>query len=116
MNIIFFILGLVCTGIIAFLNVVADGLTGLFLLPLSFSIAVVFSNNTLGYAKDSFGLLILYSLIILRYLVSPVLIALSGTLVPNVSTSAMGLQFAIFIMIVEIFVVVTAINSTWKPV
>jgi hypothetical protein len=116
MNIIFFILGLVCTGIIAFLNVVADGLTGLFLLPLSFSIAVVFSNNTLGYAKDSFGLLILYSLIILRYLVSPVLIALSGTLVPNVSTSAMGLQFAIFIMIVELFVVVTAINSTWKPV
>ena len=116
MKIIFFILGLACTGIIAFSNVVADGLTGLFLLPLSFSIAVVICNNAIGYAKDSFGLLILYSLILLRYLVSPVLIALSGTLAPNVSTSAMGLQFAIFIMIVELFVVVTAINSTWKPV
>ncbi len=115
MNIIFFILGLVCSGIIAFSNVVADGLTWLFLLPLAFSIAVVFSNNAVCYSKDSFGILILYALIILRYLVSPVLIALSGTLVPNVSTSVMGLQFAIFIMIVELFVVVIAINSIWKP-
>jgi len=116
MNTIFFILGLACTGIIAFSNVVADGLAGLFLLPLSFSIAVALSKNAGCYAKDSFGLLILYALIILRYLVSPVMIALSGALVPNVSTSAQGLQFAIFIMIVELFVVVTTINLIWKPV
>lgn len=115
-KIVFFILGLVCTGVVGFSNVVAKGLDAFFLLPLSFSIACLFFHNVIVYAKGSFGLLILYALIVLRYLVSPVLTALSGNLVPNVSTSVSGLRFAIFIMIVELFVVVIAINKIWKPI
>ena len=115
-KIVFYILGLVCTGLVGFSNVVADGLGAFFLLPLSFTVACMLSHNTIVYAKDSFGLLILYGLITLRYLVSPVLTALSGNLVPNVSTSASGLRYAVLFMIVELFVVVIAINVIWKPV
>ena len=116
MNQIFFILGLLGTGVVFLSNVVADGLAELFLLPLSFSIAMLFSKNAVGYLKDSFGLSILYALLILRYLISPMLIARSGTLISNVSTSPTGLRFAVFVMILELFVVVIAINATWKPV
>ena len=115
-KIIFVILGLVCMGLVGFSNVVADGLSAFFLLPLSFAVACMFSYNAIAYAKDSFGLLILYGLITLRYLVSPVLTALSGKLVPNVSTSVSGLRYAVLFMIVELFVVVIAINVIWKPV
>ena len=115
-KILFVIVGLVCTGLVGFSNVVADGLEAFFLLPLSFAVACMFSHNAIAFAKDSFGLLILYGLIILRYLVSPVLTALSGNLVPNVSTSASGLRYAVLFMIVELFVIVIAINVIWKPV
>lgn len=113
-QVVFVTLGLVSTGIVGSATFGANGLEWLFLLPLSFSIACALSRHVIGYARDSFGLVILYGLLILRYVVSPSLIAVSGSLVSSVSTSASGLRFAIFIMITELVIVVSAVRVVWK--
>lgn len=105
-----------CSIFVGFAGTVKTGLEMLFLLPLAFAIGCFFSQKAIIYAKDSFGLIILYGLIVLRYLVTPVLITLSGNLVPNLSLSADGLLFAIAIMIIELFIVIISINIIWKPV
>lgn len=110
------VLSLFCTAFVGFSGNAENGLSILFLLPLSFSVACFFSQKAITYAKDSFGLLILYALMILRYLVSPVLITLSGSLVPNLSRSCEGISYAVFIMIIELFAVLISINIVWKPV
>jgi hypothetical protein len=68
------------------------------------------------YAKNSFGLLLLYSLLILRYLVTPCLIAQSGELVKGLSLSTDTVHFAIITMLLELFTVVISINLIWRQV
>lgn len=111
------IFSLLCTFIVALSDTVEHGLEGLFLLPLSFFlISVLIPRHVIAYALDSFGLLILYALMVLRYLVSPVLISLSGTLVSNLCHSPASLWYAVIIMVIELVTVTASVLICWKPI
>lgn len=94
--------------------VVEQGLEMLFLLPLTLSVASLLFGDVFGYYKKNIALFIIYFVIALRYLVSPMLISLTGHTVSTLNPSIMGYKFAIVMMIVELFVILISIKIFWK--
>lgn len=115
-NMVLIILSMACTVFVIIESPDKMGLNWLFLLPLAFTIACFMSKRILIFAKNSLGLLLLCSLLILRYLVSPFLIAQSRELVTGLSLTTEAVHYAIIIMIFELFTVVISINFVWKEV
>lgn len=115
----FFVIGtLVCFSCVAVVAVrpqARDGLGGLFLLPLGASLCCFFFSDMLARWKESLGLSILLTTVATRYVVSPVLIALSGHTVSNLSPSAAGYRFAILMSLLELFTVFITLKLIWKP-
>jgi hypothetical protein len=93
-----------------------DGLEMLFLLPAALALGSALLGDVFRYWKDSVGLLILYGLICVRYLITPMLIAVSGNTVALVNPSKEGYLFALIMMVVELFVVLISISLVWKPI
>lgn len=110
------IVSMACTVFVAIKSPTDMGLDLLFLLPLAFTMVCFISKKALMNASDSFGLILLYALIILRYLVTPCLIAQSGGLVPGLSLTTETVYSAIMTMVLELFTVVIAINLVWRQV
>lgn len=110
------IISLVCTIFVGVIAPTIQGLEYLFVLPLTFFMICIFSGKIITYYKNSPGLAILYLLIVLRYLISPLFIALSGTLVNGLMISPTSLRFSIFIMVIELITVYVSIRIIWRPV
>ena len=112
----FTIVSMACTIFVVIKSPTEMGLYLLFLLPLAFTIVCFISKKELIFARDSFGLILLYSLLILRYLVTPFLIVQSGELVTSLSLTTETVYFAIITMILELFTIVISINLIWRQV
>lgn len=107
---------LACTIFVGIIAPTIQGLEYIFTLPLAFFIICIFSGKIITYYKNSPGLAILYLLIVLRYLISPLFITLSGTLVNGLMISPTSLRFSIFIMVIELITVYVSIRIIWRPV
>lgn len=107
----FIIVGLLSASYISAFKEDNSGLRYLFFLPLAFSLSCFsMSFSIFDIFKKSFGIQILYLLMTLRYVISPALIKMSGVLVMNLSTSNSGIQFAIFMMILELVAITIALQ------
>lgn len=94
-------------------DVTQDGLGMLFLLPLCFSLTIFVFWTEYYYCANSFGLVILYASSFVRYVISPVLIVASNSVVSTIKARASDYHYAIFVEIFELFVVMIAIRLIW---
>ena len=105
--------GLVITVICALNPAVRQGYELLFLLPLSFSIVRIFFWKAFSYWKDSIALVLIFASIYVRYLITPLVMAVSGTCISTFTAQPEYYQLAIFIQIYELLVVLAAISYIW---
>jgi hypothetical protein len=93
-----------------------EGLEFLWLLPLSFAICLLLFSKIIDCHKGGVGLKILYVIIIIRYIVSPVLITVTKEVTGSlwIFPSSDGYHFAIAISIVELFVCCITIKYFWE--
>lgn len=93
-----------------------DGLRLLWLLPFTFSICILFFSKIIDYHKDGVGLKILYSIILIRYILSPVLIAITDGAVGNgwIGSSSEGYQFAVLVSVIELLICCLTISLCWR--
>lgn len=92
---------------------VRDGLEALFLLPISFSVCCFLFSRTFRYWKDSIALTIIFVSIYVRYLVTPLLIALSGTCVSTFMPTPESYRIALVVQIFELVVTLAVIDYIW---
>lgn len=90
-----------------------NGLEGLFLLPLTFALTCAFGGQYISYCRKSVGGLTLLLIMVLRYVITPVLICLSNSVVPGLNVSSAGFRWAILMMIIELITIVMASNYYW---
>lgn len=111
-----FLVSIICFAIsifVAFCDVPKEGLSLLFLLPLSFAISFLFFAKEYSYCTDSFGLMIVYAECFVRYIITPCLIVISQSVVDTLYASNEDYLYAIIVEIFEIFVVMLAIRYIW---
>lgn len=102
-SVILIIVGLISTIYVALNTPNQDGTTFFFLLPLSFTVCVVLFKKIIPYHRRGFGLKVIYSVIVVRYIIIPILTCYIGSF-SNGSYSEKGYEYGIFIQIVELFV------------
>ena len=90
-----------------------EGLQFLFLLPLSFSLSLLIFGREFSYCKDSFGLTILYLSGAVRYVVTPILIALSASTVSTLRADSSDYSYAIIVELFELLAVLLTICFLW---
>lgn len=113
-QIILFLTGLICAHYIKNNEVARKGLEYLWLVPLSFSICVLFFKQIIPYHKNGIGLKILYLIIIIRYLVSPYLISTTQYIhFARLTVSADSYRLAVFVTIIELVVACATIRYFW---
>lgn len=83
----------------------------LFLLPLSFTICCAFFRNILPYHRGGFGLKVLYSVILVRYVVIPVVTCVTGSYSSLGIYSDSAYSYGIFMQVLELFVTCIVIKS-----
>ena len=107
----------VAAGIIAALvcgmGTVKEGLELLFLLPVAFAVCSLLFLRAFSYWRDNVAFVIIFATIWVRYVVTPVLMTLSGTALTTVSPSPGYYRLAIFIQIFELFAALTIIDYVW---
>ncbi len=106
-------LGLVITVICGLNPVVRQGYEPLFLLPLSFAIARIIFRRAFSYWKDSIALVLIFASIYIRYLITPLVMAVSGTNISTFTAQPQYYRFAILIQVYELFIVLAAISNIW---
>lgn len=92
------------------------GLDLLWLLPASFSLAVGLFGRIIPYHRGGVGLKVMYLIILVRYILSPVLITASSGELPllAVPASADGYNFAVVAMMAELLVYCAVIRAFWQ--
>ncbi|MBQ7171998.1 MAG: hypothetical protein IJR89_06960 [Clostridia bacterium] len=107
------LLGIVATIICGLNPVVREGYELLFLLPLSFSIARILFQKAFSYWKDSIALVLVFASVYIRYLITPLVMSVSGTCISTVTAQPQYYRLAVFVQIYELFVVLIAISFIW---
>lgn len=95
---------------------VENGLQYLFLLPLSLGIFSMILGDIFIKFKENIALFIIFSIIILRYIVSPVLVSSTGHTVTAISPTKEGYYFALIMMIIELFFIMLTVKIYWKNI
>ena len=110
--------GFAVAGYVASMPAARDGLDFMWLVPLSFAFCAVIFAHIIDYHRGGVGLKVLYTIIVIRYLVSPALIvSTQGRVTPlMVAASASGYRFSTVATVVELFVCCTTISLTWPRV
>jgi len=97
------LLSIVLGVVISTMPVISEGLEYLFLLPISYGIAIiVFAELFLNW-KENIGMTILFCSSVLRYIISPFLMTLTRHSVSYIYTNSHSYRMAIFVMIYELF-------------
>ena len=107
---------ILCFGISFFIacsDVPNKGLSVLFLLPLSFAISLLVFSREYSYMKESFGLTILYVSAVVRYIVTPLLIVLSQSVVNTIMANDGDYFYAVIVEVIELFIVMLSIRIVW---
>ena len=111
-SIILALVGLVAT-LICGIRTVEEGLEIMFLLPVAFIICSLIFSRAFSYWHDNVAFVIIFASIIIRYLVTPVLMSLSGTALSTVNPTPGYYRLAIIIQILELVVTLTIIDYVW---
>ena len=112
-RIFFALFSIAATFTVLLSNCDIRGLEFLFLLPLSFAIACGYFGGFIVFCRQSIGMLVLFFIMLLRYVICPVLICLSNSVVPGLNVSSGGFRWAILMMLIELWTVVFACNYFW---
>lgn len=113
LNFVLIVLTLAITFYVALAPVVTSGLELLFLLPLTLASCLLFFKREFSYSKTSLGLTILYSTILVRYLVTPLLMSVSQQVVDSITAGASDYRFALFVQVYELYVVMFCVKFIW---
>lgn len=89
------------------------GLSLLFLLPLSFATSLLLFGREYSYFKESFGLTILYLSAAVRYILTPLLIVLSQSVVNTIIANDGDYFYAVIVEVIELYIVMIAIRFVW---
>lgn len=114
MRLIFILVGIFSSAYIFSNDAPRQGLEYLFLIPLAFSLCVLFFGDIIQYHKNGIGLKIFYIFVLVRYIVSPVLISKTKYLhymLRNVEQSSY--QLSVWVIITELIVMCIAIKISW---
>ena len=111
-NLICFLAGLTAT-LMCGIGTVTRGLELLFLLPVAFTICSLLFSRAFSYWRENVAFVIIFATIGVRYLVTPVLMTLSGTALTTVSPSPGYYRLAIFTQIFELFATLAVIDYVW---
>lgn len=90
-----------------------DGLELLWVLPILMGLIQFIFWKEVLYARHSFALIILYATAVVRYVMTPVLIAVSGALIPTINASAGDYRAAIAIQVYELLLLGPIIRVVW---
>ena len=90
-----------------------EGLELLWVLPVLLGIAQFVFWKEVLYASNSFALIILYATAVVRYVGTPLLIAVSGSLVPTINAGAGDYRVAIAIQAYELMLLGPIIRVVW---
>lgn len=112
-RIFFALFSIAATFIVLLSNCDIRGLEFLFLLPLSFAIACGYFGGFIAFCRQSIGMLVLFFIMLLRYVICPALICLSNSVVHGLNVSSGGFRWAILMMLIELWTVVFACNYFW---
>lgn len=100
---ILILVGIISTVYVGLNTPNQEGAAFFFLLPLSFTICIFFFKKIIPYHRNGFGLKVLYSVILVRYIIIPVLTCIMGSF-SNGMYSERGYTYGIFMHIIELFV------------
>ncbi|MBR2327687.1 MAG: hypothetical protein IKA51_03590 [Clostridia bacterium] len=112
-TIIPFILSTLISLFVGFSDVPNEGLSCLFLLPLTFAFTILFFSKEYSYCLHSFGLVILYATSFVRYIVTPILIVVSQSTVSTIMARDSDYMYAIFVEIFELIILMLTIKIVW---
>lgn len=112
-NFICVVTGLMAALICCSTATVEEGLEFLFLLPTAFTISSILYSRAFSYWCENVAFVIIFATIAVRYLVTPVLMSLSGSALTTVNPSSNYYRLAIFIQIFELFAVLAIIDRVW---
>lgn len=108
---------LLITGIIATIYVAIASFSALpaplFLLPLSFTICCCIFRNIIPYHRGGYGLKVLYTVFIVRYLVIPILTCSNNLYSELTKYSSEGLCYGVIIQVVELIVTCIVIKHSF---
>lgn len=106
-------IGIIVAIICASKPTVREGYEFLFLLPLSFSFARILLRKAFIYWKDNLALILIFASLYIRYLVTPLVMALSGNCISTFTAQPGYYRLAIFVQIYELFLVLGIISYIW---
>lgn len=108
---------LALAGVVAALvcgtGTVEEGLEIMFLLPMAFTICSLIFSRAFSYWRDNVAFVIIFASIIIRYLVTPVLMTLSGAALSTVTPTPGYYRLAILIQVFELIVTLVIIDYVW---
>lgn len=90
-----------------------NGLSLLFLLPLTFAFSILFFYKEYSYCKNSFGLIVLYGSAFVRYVVTPVLIVVSQSTVSTIRANDSDYLYAIIVEVFELLITMIVVKLVW---
>lgn len=108
-----FVLCIIATLYVGLSNAPNEGLDFLFLLPLTFAVTILLFSKEYAYCKKSFGLAIVYAAAVVRYIVTPVLIAMSQSVVSTIMARDEDYAYAVFVEIFELITAMVVIKYVW---
>ncbi|WP_349404111.1 hypothetical protein [Clostridium perfringens] len=116
LKVIFIIVGIVSTIFLISQGMVRNGLEYIFMLPLTFSLCVLAFGDIIDYHNGGVGLKVFYSVIVIRYIISPVLIVLTeGAKNPHmIDVSSNSNRLSVIIISCELVIACLTIKLSWK--
>lgn len=109
---LFVLAGFIST-LVCGIGTVENGLEIMFLLPVAFTICSVIFSRSFSYWHDNVAFVIIFTSIIVRYLIIPILITISGTALSTVNPTPEYYRMAILIQIFELVVTLIVIDYVW---
>ena len=111
------LVGLLVTIYVARNTPNVSGTSLFFLLPLTFTACCIFFREIIPYHRDGFGLKVLYSVMVVRYLVIPVLTCYVGSFSGSLYSAdayTYGIVMQVVELVVACFVVKLYFHKTYK--
>lgn len=113
-----FLSSMICVGVaivISILPTIKDGLELLFLLPISYALAIFLFCDIFTHWNENVGTALIVLSSVLRYVISPLLMSLSNHSVAYINAQTSSYRNAIFLMIYELFMVLIVMKVVrWK--
>lgn len=111
-NLILVLLGMTSTLLCGLLTV-TDGLELLFLLPATFTVCSILFFRAFTYWRDNVAFIIIFVTIFVRYLVTPLLMTFTESVLTTVRPTPENYRLAIFVQMFELFATLIIIDKVW---